>query len=165
MKIIPCDRAAAVKYARAWALDRNPAYADFSEMGGDCTNFISQTLFAGSGSMNESKELGWYYHSLQRRAPAWTAVPLLYNFLTKNKGPGPFGHEAPLDQAEPGDVIQLKFADAVDYGHSLLVLETGRPPAPENILIAAHSIDSLNRPLNTYSYVSARLIKIDGVRV
>jgi len=165
MKIIPYDRAAAVAYARRWALDRNLAYADFSQMGGDCTNFISQALFAGGGAMNETRDRGWYFHSLSRRAPAWTAVPHLYEFLTKNQGRGPFGHEASLDEAEPGDVIQLKFADSKDYSHSLLVLETGKRPAPENILIAAHSLDSLNRPLNTYSYVQARLIKIDGVRM
>lgn len=163
MKMISYDRAAAVAYARAWALGRNPAYADFSEMGGDCTNFISQALYAGGCPMNETRDAGWYYHSLQSRAAAWTSVPFLFHFLTVNRGRGPFAHEAPLEEAAPGDIIQLKFAGAADYGHSLLVLETGAPPAPENILIAAHSHDSLDRPLNTYSYVNARLLRI-GVR-
>lgn len=29
---------------------RSPAYYDFSRIGGDCTNFASQGLYAGAGS-------------------------------------------------------------------------------------------------------------------
>lgn len=35
------DRPAALAYARKWALGRNPAFLDFENLGGDCTNFIS----------------------------------------------------------------------------------------------------------------------------
>ena len=41
MREIPYNRTAAVNYARKWALGRNPAYYDFEEIGGDCTNFAS----------------------------------------------------------------------------------------------------------------------------
>jgi hypothetical protein len=37
MNILPYNRIAAVDYAHEWAFRRNPAYADFSEMGGDCS--------------------------------------------------------------------------------------------------------------------------------
>ena len=46
------DEAAAVAYARRWALLRNPAYLDFHGLGGDCTNFVSQCLYSGAGVMN-----------------------------------------------------------------------------------------------------------------
>lgn len=46
------DRARAVAYARRWALERNPAYLNFDGLGGDCTNFVSQCLYAGCGVMN-----------------------------------------------------------------------------------------------------------------
>jgi hypothetical protein len=46
----------------------------------------------------------------------------------------------------------------------LVVLETGNFPTPDNILTAAHSYDSLNRAVNTWDYIEARLIHIDGVR-
>ncbi len=42
----------ALLYAKKWALDRNPRYLDFENMGGDCTNFASQCIYAGSGVMN-----------------------------------------------------------------------------------------------------------------
>jgi len=115
--------------------------------------------------MNETKDTGWFYHSMNSRAAGWTAVPYLYRFLVNNRGRGPFGHEVPLEELEPGDIVQLKFAGMPDYSHSLLVVAVGDPPAPENILIAAHSYDSDDRPLDSYSFVSARGIRIDGVRV
>ena len=46
------DRRRAVEYALRWALSRNPEYYDFEDIGGDCTNFVSQCLFAGCGVMN-----------------------------------------------------------------------------------------------------------------
>ena len=54
--ILPYDRGAAVHYAHRWAYDRNPAYYDFSELGGDCTNFASQCLYAGSGVMDHQRK-------------------------------------------------------------------------------------------------------------
>lgn len=45
------DRAAAVAYAHRWAFRRNPAYYDYEKIGGDCTNYASQCLYAGSGIM------------------------------------------------------------------------------------------------------------------
>ena len=48
-------RLAAVNYAVRWALSRNPAFENFSGQGhgGDCTNFISQCLYAGGWTMND----------------------------------------------------------------------------------------------------------------
>ena len=52
MQKIPYDRNAAVAYAKEWALGRNPAYYNFDGIGGDCTNFASQSIFAGAKVMN-----------------------------------------------------------------------------------------------------------------
>ena len=46
------DRISAINYAHKWALSRNPRYYNFDAVGGDCTSFISQFLFAGSQKMN-----------------------------------------------------------------------------------------------------------------
>lgn len=157
------DRTLAIAYAHKWAYGRNPRYYDFKSQGGDCTNFISQCLFAGCRVMNYTPDVGWYYISPAKRSAAWTGVPYLYNFLTGNKGPGPYGHEAVLEEASPGDIIQLNFKGGV-FAHSLLVVSTGAVPAPDNILITTHTIDSDNRKLDTYKYITLRLIRIDGAR-
>ena len=74
------NRAAAVAYAHAWAYRRNPRYYNYEELGGDCTNFASQCLYAGSGIMNFTPTWGWYYLDADRKAPAWTGVQYLWNF-------------------------------------------------------------------------------------
>ena len=40
----------ALNYARTWYNRRNPSYTDYSDMGGDCANFVSQCLIAGGFS-------------------------------------------------------------------------------------------------------------------
>ena len=154
---------AAIAYARRWAFSRNPDYYDFHGIGGDCANFVSQCLYAGCGVMNLTPVFGWYYFSLDNRTPSWSATEYLYDFLTANEGPGPFGRELPLRCAQPGDIIQLSF-DGELFSHSLLVVWVGRNTALRNIRVAAHSDDSFNRPLSTYYFRLARLIHIDGAR-
>lgn len=156
------NRDKALAYARQWALVRNPAYLNFDGMGGDCTNFVSQCLYAGCGVMNYTRDVGWYYNSPTDRAAAWTGVEYLHRFLTKNKGPGPYGTELPetdLNHAQVGDIIQLNFNGEV-FGHSLFIVET----APE-ILVAQHSggQNFFGRPFSDYLYQRARLIRIEGV--
>ncbi len=48
----------AVKYAKKWALSRNPKYYNFDPIGGDCTSFVSQCLFdiVKSHMKNNEKE-------------------------------------------------------------------------------------------------------------
>ena len=83
----------ALRYAEKWAFGRNPKYYNFDNLGGDCTNFVSQCLYAGSGVMNYTPTFGWYYISLQKRTPSWTGVTYFYDFLISNKGAGPWASE------------------------------------------------------------------------
>jgi hypothetical protein len=70
----PYDRESAVAYARRWALGRNSAFYDFEYIGGDCTNFASQCIYAGAGIMNYTPETGWFYRSASDRTASWTGV-------------------------------------------------------------------------------------------
>lgn len=146
---MPYNRERAVEYAHKWAFKRNPAYYDFTGIGGDCTNFISQCIHAGGAPMNYKKDMGWYYISASKRAPAWSGVQFLYNFLTSNRGIGPIGKPIYREEIEIGDIVQLSF-DGYTYEHSLLVVEVGNPVSEETILIATHTDDSDYRPLSTY---------------
>lgn len=156
------NRNAAVAYAHRWAYGRNPAFYDYENLGGDCTNFASQCIYAGSGVMNFTPTFGWYYTDANQKAPAWTGVPYLYNFLTrKNRSVGPVGRPCQLEELLPGDLIQLSF-QGDDFQHSPIVVAVGSPITPETILVAAHSYDADNRPLSTYEYQKARFIHIIG---
>ena len=160
----PYDRAAAVGYAHRWAYGRNPAYYNFDELGGDCTNFASQCLYAGAGVMNFTADFGWYYKSVSRRSPAWTGVPYFYNFLTREEeSSGPFGMRANQRMLLPGDFVQLRFSEDM-FGHTPVIVEVGSPPTLSNILVAAHSQDADYRPLSTYVFREIRFIHILGAR-
>lgn len=162
LSIRPYDREAAVAYARRWALDRNPAYLDFSALGGDCTNFASQCLFAGSGVMNFTPVTGWYYITASRRTASWTGVGYLYRFLVSNRGPGPFAAETDPGGLMPGDLVQLVL-DQDRFQHSPVVV-SAEGGDPGRILLAAHSDDARNRPLLSYPYRQIRCLHILGVR-
>lgn len=163
---IPYDRGRAVEYARRWALSRNPLFEDYTGIGGDCTNFVSQAIFAGTCVQNYTPDYGWYYISPESRAPAFTSVEYFYDFMTGapefsrvNGGTGPFGFPIPLERVRAGDVIQLA-DEAGDFYHTLIVsaVENGE------IYVCAHSDDALDRPLSSYNNTSERAITIGGAR-
>jgi len=157
------NRRRAVAYAHRWAFERNPAWGVFDEMGGDCANFVSQCLFAGSGVMDETPGIGWYYVSLNHRAPAWSGVEELRRYLTrKDRRPGPYGIEAPMAAAQPGDVVLLQL-DRERFTHSGVVVSAGSPATAANVLIAAHTRDCDYRPVAAYPYQKALLIHVQGV--
>lgn len=161
-ELIPYDRQAAVRYAHRWAFERNPRFYDYEEIGGDCTNFASQCLYAGTGIMNYTPTFGWYYINSNDKAPAWTGVPYFFDFVTRiEQNPGPVGLESAMNRVEPGDFVQLRFENK-EFGHTPVIVEVGDPPELNNILVAAHSVDADFRPLDTYAFQEIRFLHILG---
>ena len=160
------NRERAVEYAKKWALSRNPLFNDYTRFGGNCTNFVSQAILAGSCTMDYSEPFGWFYIDDLRRSPSWTGVEFLYDFLvgagdypSSADRPGPYGREVLPAQTQIGDVIQLSRGG--DFYHTLII--TGYEP--NNILVSAQSDDALDRRLTTYRFDGIRFIHIDGVRM
>ena len=159
MKVIPFDRTAAAEYARRWALGRNPEYYNFENIGGDCTNFASQCIYAGAKVMNYTPVTGWYYNSVADRTASWSGVEYLYKFLINNRSVGPFARIVNRDEAKVGDIVQLGRSDESFYHSPVITAVT------PTILVAAHTFDALDRPLDSYIYDNLRFIHIEGVRV
>lgn len=153
------DRQEAVDYARAWALKVNPRFYNFTEIGGDCTNFISQCLLAGGGKMNYNYLKGWYYNSAYDRSPSWTSVGGLMNFLLRNKeSVGPIGRIVSLGQIELGDIIQLR-QNPSHFNHSVIVTKI----LGGNIFVCAHTNDAQDKALKEYNYFELMPIHIEGI--
>lgn len=163
MEFVPYDRAAAVAYAHRWAYGRNPKYYDYERLGGDCTNYASQALYAGTGVMNFTPTFGWYYRNANDKSPSWTGVPYFYNFLTsKEIRPGPFAIETDIFGIEPGDFVQLNLDPDEAFDHTPIIVERGEVPTLENVLVAAHSYDADFRPLSTYNFTEIRYLHVLG---
>lgn len=161
--MIPYDRSAAVAYAHKWAYGRNPAYYDYEEIGGDCTNFASQCLYQGVGIMNFTPTYGWYYIDANQKAPAWSGVQYFYNFMTRRIiSPGPAAVSTDLNGILPGDFAQLRFPNSDEFGHTPIVVKVGDPPTLGNTLVAAHSYDADWRPLSSYEFQEIRFLHIVG---
>ena len=150
--LIPYDRDKAVHYAHQWALGRNPQYYSYDLIGGDCTNFASQCLYAVSGIMNNTPTFGWYYRSGDDKSPAWTGVFYLFQFLTRKQDTsGPVAQVVGPEALQPGDLVRLRFAQGTQ-GHMPVVVKVGKKRGLDHILVAAHTDDADYRPLSSYPF-------------
>ncbi len=156
MHFVSYNREKALEYAEKWAESRNSRYLNFDGIGGDCTNFASQCLYAGVGVMNYTRDTGWYYNSPDDRAAAWTDAEYFRRFMFNNKGEGPIAVSLAVNRLEAGDFISLNNGE--EYYHTLIItgFTDGIP------LVSAHTDDSYMRRLDTYFYNSASGIHILG---
>lgn len=156
MYFIEYNREKAVSYAKKWANARNESYYNFDGIGGDCTNFASQCLFAGVGVMNYQRDVGWYYNSPNDRAAAWSGAEYFRKFLLNNHSVGPFAQEVNIGSVELGDFVQLN--DGKSFYHTLVV--TGfRKGVP---LVCAHTRDAYMFALSDYSFAFLSALHISG---
>lgn len=152
------DRNTAIHYAKKWALSRNPRYYNFDAVGGDCTSFVSQCLYAGSNQMNYNLENGWYYKNGYDKSPSWSSVEFLYKFLTTNKRYGPRGKEVAQTEIQSGDIAQLSFSGN-KFEHSLFILDAN------SLAVAAHTYDVLGKKISEYNFSKIRFIHIQNVGI
>ena len=151
------NREVVYEYAKKWAYGRNPKYYNFDSVGGDCTNFVSQCIYAGCKQMNYNRINGWYYINGNNKSPSWTGVEFFYKFLTTNNNLGPKGEETTIDKLEIGDVVQLSFNRQI-FSHSLIVIKNGINT--DNTLIAAHTYDIFGKSVSEYGFEKYRCIHI-----
>jgi len=152
------NREAATQYAIKWALAHNPSFYNFQQSGGDCTNFASQSIYAGSGVMNYTPVMGWYYNNKNDRTASWSGVRYLYNFLIYNKSVGPYAEVVDKSRIEPGDIVQLGDESGKFYHSPVVVSIDG------DILVAAHTLNVCYKSLSSYEFAQIRYIHICGVR-
>lgn len=158
------NRKKAYEYAEKWAYLRNEKYYNFDPIGGDCTNFVSQCIYAGSNVMNYNKTNGWYYINGNNKSPSWTGVEFLYNFIINNKLIGPFGIETEQKNIEIGDIAQISF-DGISFGHTVIVVKIEDKINLNDIYISSHTYDSFNKRISEYNFKKIRFIHIQGVRI
>lgn len=172
------DREGAVNYARKYAGSLNSLnyyyFSEDEELGGDCTNFVSQAIYEGgkaSMSIPPTPEQGiggtqWYYFGINNRARAWTYVDGLYDFITHPYAwsEGPEGCKASIDQIEIGDVIQYEKNGDDIWDHAVIVVAF-----QEDIpYVASHSPDVVDVPYNSLhfgTYNQLRFIHIERLDI
>ena len=167
------DRDGAIDYAHHWYDKRNPNYYDFSDIGGDCTNFVSQAFYNGGkmpmgfpdGDLDVGTP-GWYYVDVLHRAKAWTWVDSLYDFIVNdpdNISGGPEGYEVDLNSAIPGDIIQYERTGDSTWDHSVIIVSEEDIGHGEMMYwVASHDDDVDNYPYTSFAYKDVRFIHVVG---
>jgi len=164
------DRSKAKAYIDAYWKNYNPAYPSFSHGGGDCTNFISQVLYAGglpwaddNNPANHRKSVNWYCKpgatnkdSEKRITFSWKIAAVfkahwikrvelhkMYSYTEAIRNMNELSGEVFL-----GDVVQFCYSSGVPY-HTLAVTGFNRDPEyhVRDIVLTSHDIDSNTRSL------------------
>ncbi|MNO38835.1 putative amidase domain protein [compost metagenome] len=132
-------------YADRWWDSFNPEFSAFEV---DCTNYISQCLFAGGAPINYTgkRESGWWYKGYVGGREAWSfswsVANALERFLTHSSG----GLRAELvdrpEQLSLGDVITYDWDGDGSFQHSTIVTAFDAGGMP---LVNAHTVPSKHR--------------------
>ncbi|WP_169729993.1 amidase domain-containing protein [Thermicanus aegyptius] len=138
MSKLTYDRQKAVSYADLWWNKPNPQYIYFGDE--DCTNYVSQCLFAGGVPMQYGRDrnAGWWYRfsSPPSYSYSWAVAHSLKVFLeTSISGVKGVPVEHP-QQLEVGDVICYDFDGDGRWQHNALVVDFNMKGEP---LINTHS--------------------------
>ncbi|MBN6187935.1 amidase domain-containing protein [Aneurinibacillus sp. BA2021] len=137
------NRLQAVRYAEAWWNDSNPQFRSFDV---DCTNFISQCLYAGGIPMHPTgnRSTGWWYQGGNSDEALWSyswAVAHSFRWYLEN------GHvktetKPSADLLSLGDVICYDFDGDGRWQHSTIVVAKDGNGMP---LVNAHTTNSRHR--------------------
>lgn len=140
------DRAKAKSYADKWWNGENPRYLTFEV---DCTNFVSQCLFAGGAPMNYTgrRESGWWYRGKEGNRElwsySWAVANSLQSYLATNRDAGLRAETVHSpDKLEIGDVICYDWEGDGRYQHNTIVTAFDAAGMP---LVNAHTVSSYHR--------------------
>lgn len=155
------DREAAVAYARRWAGERNSEWPEYDRYGGNCMNFVSQTINAGGVPMDTTGSV-WYWFGNGNRTASWSGVNYFVSYVQANTGSGLVGDAAaPYYTGEPGDVIAM---GNDHFRHIVMISEvlTDESGNTVDYLICSNTGDLCDFPAGAYFYTYQQIIKIHG---
>ncbi|GGG24095.1 amidase domain-containing protein [Paenibacillus abyssi] len=139
-------RELAAAYADHWWDKPNPSYEEFEV---NCTNYVSQCLFAGKAPMNYTgrRELGWWYQGRDNGKEwwsySWAVSNALQSLLAASKGQGLRAQLVQsADQLALGDVIVYDWNGDGRYQHSTIVTAFDTNGMP---LVNANTVSSRHR--------------------
>jgi hypothetical protein len=142
----PVDRQLA--YAMTYWKNYNTAqYGDLNPVGGDCANFVSQTLLARGWTMNDD----WYNRNAAAQwSPAWGYVPSMDAYFRANAASLGLT-EYPLDQRDAikvGDIVMFDWNNNDSLDHVQIVSAVQKVNGKIQIKMVGHNEDSDYRDLD-----------------
>jgi hypothetical protein len=142
----PVDKQLA--YALTYWKNYNTAqYGDLNPVGGDCANFVSQTLIARGWQMNSQ----WYNHDAAAKwSPAWGYVPSMDAYFRANAaelGLTEYSFDQ-RDKIKVGDIVMFDWNDNDSLDHVQIVSAVQNVNGQIKIKMVGHNEDSDYRDLD-----------------
>jgi hypothetical protein len=145
--LTPVD--AQLQYAFAhWSTDTYnlATYGEFNSVGGDCMNFVSQTLIARGIPMTA----GWSFTSPTKYTGSWIYTPSFENYLLASPELGFTRLTAEQrDQAEVGDIVVFDWNNNDSADHIQIISDIRVVDGKQQILMVGHNLDSNWRDFDT----------------
>ena len=162
------NRSEAVNYAREWSHGRNKGYYSYGKVGGDCTNYSSQCVYAGGIPMDEDwksfqyeksiwgivlNPIAWFENNDRYTwdvSPAWSTVSKQYEYFSNHYCGGIVEISNPDEIAEaisnnvilPGDLMYFKNNAGLHHSVIITKVEDGM------IYYAGHTNNCFDKPLS-----------------
>lgn len=141
---IKYDRSKAKQYADTWWNEANPNFIHFDV---DCTNFVSQCLYAGNAPMHYTgkRDQGWWYvdsNNQEKWSFSWSVSHSLYWYLNTSSSYLKAERVNSPEQLTIGDVIIYDWDGNENYQHSAIVADVDKNGMP---LVNAHTANSKHR--------------------
>lgn len=149
------DYGAMAAYAETYWDNYNGGYRTFSDVGGDCTNFVSQVMRAGgwSDASGFYRDAHYWWYNFLNQTWSWINVNYWYDFAAVYSG-RTYLLGSP-DYLGLADVLQADFTSNGSKDHSMVVSYSGGQP-----YLTYHTTDTFRRSLSSLkaSYPSARWV-------
>ncbi|RIE02321.1 amidase domain-containing protein [Cohnella faecalis] len=143
---VPYRREAAVAFAERWWNEPSPSYEEFEV---NCTNYVSQCLFAGGAPMNYTgkRDSGWWYKGKANGQEQWSYSWAVSNSLSHMLSvPRVNGMRADVVSSPSylrlGDVICYDWDGTGRFQHSTIVTAFNPEGQP---LVNANTVSSRHR--------------------
>lgn len=157
-----------VKYACEFALKNKNDRLFYTAGNSDCTNFVSQCIWASFGNYNPLDNNYTISNIKQERCmiknvwlgnkyggtTAWENVEALWSFILNKEGVNAKGinqnkpaSDLNLNEISEGDIVQVRKRNDYRYSHSTYVTLVKREDGESSIYVSQHSYDKLNRNL------------------
>jgi hypothetical protein len=131
-----------------WNSYNTKVYGNLNPVGGDCANFVSQTLIARGWTMNDQ----WYNHDAAADwSPSWGYVPAMDNYFRSDaKRLGLT--EYPLNKRKKiavGDIVMFDWNNNDSLDHVEIVSKVETVDGHIRVKMAGHNKDTKFRDLDT----------------
>lgn len=167
----PYQREIAAEYAYKHVGIRSDRWYDYSNMGGNCMNFISQCLYISGIPMDLEGSARWKWYgaafdesaSMKGCTRSWINVDHFYQYVSSNRGHGLVADvNADYYSGQIGDLIMM--GSPSDWDHIVMITSLVKNEAGETIdyLISSNTTDVRDFPVSAYPSARRTLIRILG---